>query len=71
MIIKWEKSDQHTDLGLFKVGDVIDTTKRGIPDEAVLSWVRDGFAVKVKPGPEPKDESRPEKKKIAIGGQHG
>jgi hypothetical protein len=47
MKITWAKSDQHTDWGLFKVGDVIDTTEKGIADEIVTSWTRDGFAVTV------------------------
>jgi len=69
MIIKWAKSDQHTDFGLFKVGDVIDATARGIPDGVISSWARDGFAIEMKPGV--KAESRREAKKITIGGQHG
>jgi len=48
MNIKWLTSNQHTEWGLFRVGDVIDTTTTGIPDEVVSSWTRDGFAVEVK-----------------------
>ena len=44
MIITWAISSQHTEWGLFKVGDVIDTTEKGIPDSVVESWTRDGFA---------------------------
>jgi len=49
MKITWSNSDQHTEWGLFRVGDVIDTTERGIPLEVVSSWTRDGFAIEVKP----------------------
>ncbi|MCJ7643294.1 MAG: hypothetical protein MUP28_02305 [Candidatus Aminicenantes bacterium] len=66
MIIKWQKSNQHTDYGLFRVGDVIDTVARGIPDEVILSWARDGFAVEEKP--KAVSELRPAKKKTNIGG---
>ena len=45
MKITWAKSDQHTEWGLFRVGEAIDTTARRIPDEVVSSWTRDGFAV--------------------------
>ena len=47
MKITWVKSDQHTDWGLFRVGDVIDTAARGIPEAVVTNWTRDGFAVTV------------------------
>ncbi len=52
MVIKWQKHDEHTDFGLFKVGDVIDTAARGIPDSVVGPWVRDGYALEAKPEPE-------------------
>jgi hypothetical protein len=48
MKVTWANSDQHTEWGLFRVGDVIDTTERGIPDEVISSWTQDGFAVEVK-----------------------
>jgi len=49
MNIKWLTSNQHTEWGLFRVGDVIDTTALGILPEVVSSWTRDGFAIEVKP----------------------
>jgi hypothetical protein len=66
MIIKWQKSNQHTDYGLFRVGDVIDAAARGIPDSTIGLWIRDGFAVEEKP--KPVSELRPAKKKTNIGG---
>ena len=49
MQIKWIGSPQHTDWGLVRTGDVIDTAARGIPAEVVSSWTRDEYAVKVNP----------------------
>jgi hypothetical protein len=61
MKIIWKKSDQHSDWGLLRVGDAIDTTALKIPDEVVSSWTSDGFAEVI---PEPKPESeRPDKPK--------
>jgi hypothetical protein len=65
MKVKWAKSDQHTEFGLFRVGHIIDMAALGVPDEAVSSWVRDGYAVEVKPERESKTESRPAKKKAS------
>jgi len=65
MKVKWAKSDQHTEFGLFRVGHIIDMAALGVPDEAVSSWVRDGYAVEVKPEWKPKTESRPAKKKAS------
>lgn len=48
MVIKWQLHDEHTDFGLFKVGDVIETTEKRIPPEVVAIWIRAGFAVAVK-----------------------
>jgi len=45
MKITWAKSDQHTEWGLFRVGDVIDTIALGIPGEVISSWIKDGYAV--------------------------
>jgi hypothetical protein len=45
MKVMWAKSDQHTEWGLFHVGDVIDMTALGIPDGVVSSWIKDGYAV--------------------------
>jgi len=71
MIIKWAKSDQHSEWGLFRVGDVIDTTERGIPDEVVSSWRRDGYAVEGLPEKAAEKPDKPKKIKKATGGQHG
>jgi len=49
MNIKWATSNQHSEWGLFRVGDVIDTTELKIPAEVVTSWTRDGFAIEMKP----------------------
>jgi len=65
MKVKWAISNQHTEFGLFKVGHIIDMAALGVPDEAVSSWVRDGYAVEVKPEREPKIEPRPAKKKAS------
>ena len=59
MVIKWQKHDEHAPWGLFRVGDVIDTVARGIPDEVVGPWIRDGYAVEVTQEPEPEPEARP------------
>jgi len=48
MVIKWKGPAQHTDKGLVRPGDVIDTAERGIPDEAAKVWIRDGAAVEIK-----------------------
>lgn len=71
MKVKWAISNQHTEFGLFRVGAVIDMAVLGVPDEVVASWVKDGYAVGIKPEPERKAEFRPAKKKVNIGGQHG
>jgi hypothetical protein len=68
MIIKWQKSNQHTDYGLFRVGDVIDTASRGIPDEVILSWTKDGYAVETLPEKAAEKPDKPKKIKKAIGG---
>jgi hypothetical protein len=65
MIITWASSNQHTEWGLFKVGDVIDTTEKKIPDPVVESWTRDGFAVPEPAPVEPKPE-KPKKVKKPI-----
>ena len=72
MKIIWAKSGQHTDWGLFKVGDVIDTeavpTNRGtgilgiIPEAIVQAWIADGYAILEAPADAPKPE-KPEKPK--------
>ena len=67
MKVTWAKSDQHTEWGLFRVGDVIDTTALGIPDEVVSSWIKDGYAVSA---PEIVASDKPKKIK-KIGGLHG
>jgi hypothetical protein len=59
MVIKWNGSAQHTDWGLVRPGDVIDTAALGIPDSTVGPWIRDGYAVEVKQEPEPEPEARP------------
>jgi len=66
MKVKWAKSDQHTEFGLFKVGAVIDMAALGVPDEAVSSWIKDGYAVG-----EPEKPGKPKKIKKTTGGQHG
>ena len=48
MVIKWQGAAQHTDVGLVRAGDVIDTTTRGIPDEVATTWIRGGYAAEVK-----------------------
>lgn len=48
MVIKWQGPAQHTDWGVVRPGDVIDTAARGIPDEVIGPWLRDGDAVEVK-----------------------
>ncbi len=48
MVIRWSGAAQHTDQGLIRPGDVIDTAARGIPDEAVKVWIRNGDAVVMK-----------------------
>jgi len=56
MVITWKGSATHTDRGLVRPGDVIDTAERGFPGEAVKVWIRDGDAVEVKaeaPAPAP------------------
>ena len=65
MKVKWAISNQHTEFGLFKVGHIIDMAALGVPDEAVSSWIKDGYAVEVKSEREPKTESRPAKKKAS------
>jgi hypothetical protein len=47
MKVVWMKSDQHTEWGLFRVGDVIDVTATGIPAEVVANWTASGFAATV------------------------
>ena len=64
MVITWQRHDEHTGFGLFRVGDVIDTAARGIPDEVVGPWIRDGYAVEVKADkPEPPRAARSARKK--------
>jgi hypothetical protein len=65
MKVKWAISNQHTEFGLFKVGAVIDMAALGVPEEVVSSWIRDGYAVEVKPESESKAECRPEKKRAS------
>jgi len=48
MVINWKGAAQHTDWGLISPQDVINTAERGIPDEVVKVWVRDGDAEEVK-----------------------
>jgi hypothetical protein len=48
MVIKWKGPAQHTDKGLVRPGEVIDTAERGLPDEAAKVWIRDGDAEEVK-----------------------
>ena len=56
MVIKWQKHDEHTDHGLFRVGAVIDTAALGIPADTVKPWIRDGYAVEVKQKKDPKGQ---------------
>ena len=53
MKVTWAKSDQHTEWGLFRVGDVIDTTALGIPEGVVSSWIKDGYAAPGIPAEKP------------------
>lgn len=67
MVITWKGLAQHTDRGLIRPGDVVDTAERGIPEEAVKVWIRDGDAVEVKAEPQaltpPRSWARAERKR--------
>ncbi len=49
MKIRWIRESQGTDWGLIKTGDEVDTAKRGIPKSVAKSWIKDGWAVAIKP----------------------
>ena len=49
MRIKWIRESQGTDWGLIRTGDEVDTGKRGIPKSVALDWIKNGWAVVVKP----------------------
>lgn len=49
MIIRWIRERQYSDFGLIESDEVINTKKRGIPDEVARKWIADEFAEEVKP----------------------
>ena len=66
MQILWLESKIETEWGIFRSGDLIDTTLAGIPDEAAWDMVQAGVAEMVNPEPEPAIELYWDKKKKKI-----